>query len=78
MGIDALYDYPEAALVVVEPVPAGVEDTLAKSGLWQHLPSVKNANLLRLPPVWSFGALPSAQRFARELVAALSSRNPLE
>ncbi|WP_092826799.1 ABC transporter substrate-binding protein [Vreelandella subterranea] len=74
-GIEALYDYPEATLVVVEPLPAGVEDALAKSGLWQHLPSVKNATLLRLPPVWSFGALPSAQRFARELVAALASRN---
>lgn len=78
VGIEALYDYPEATLVVVEPLPVGVEDALAKSGLWQHLPSVKNATLLRLPPVWSFGALPSAQRFARELVAALSSRTPLE
>lgn len=78
VGIEALYDYPEATLVVVEPLPVGVEESLAKSGLWQHLPSVKNATLLRLPPVWSFGALPSAQRFARELVAALSSRASLE
>ncbi|MED5459350.1 MAG: iron-siderophore ABC transporter substrate-binding protein, partial [Pseudomonadota bacterium] len=29
--------------------------------------------LLRLPPVWSFGALPSAQRFARELTSALNA-----
>ncbi|MCA8862696.1 MULTISPECIES: ABC transporter substrate-binding protein [unclassified Halomonas] len=75
VGIEALYDYPEATLVVVEPLPAGVAESLAKSGLWQHLPSVKNATLLRLPPVWSFGALPSAQHFARELVAALMLRN---
>ncbi|WP_394426459.1 ABC transporter substrate-binding protein [Vreelandella stevensii] len=78
VGIEALYDYPEATLVVVEPLPAGVEESLAKSGLWQHLPSVENATLLRLPPVWSFGALPAAQRFARELVAALTLRSSLE
>lgn len=74
VSLDALYDYPEAMLVVVEPLPTGVEEALAKSGLWQHLPSVKDTNLLRLPPVWGFGALPSAQHFARELVAALESR----
>ena len=78
VGLEALYDYPEVTLVVVEPLPAGVEESLAKSGLWQHLPSVENATLLRLPPVWSFGALPSAQRFARELVAALTLRSSLE
>ncbi|CAM0554758.1 hypothetical protein EHLJMEHL_00345 [Vreelandella titanicae] len=26
-----------------------------------------------LPPVWSFGALPSAQRFARKLTTALEA-----
>ena len=71
VGIEALARYPEAMLVIIEPLPAGVEAQLADSGLWQQLPSVKNNNLLRLPPVWSFGALPSAQRFARELTAAL-------
>ncbi len=52
---------------------AGVEEQLEGSGLWQHLPSIQNGNLLRLPPVWSFGALPSAQRFARELTTALNA-----
>lgn len=71
VGIEALARYPEATLVIIDPLPIGVEEQLAESGLWQQLPSVKNDNLLRLPPVWSFGALPSAQRFARELSAAL-------
>lgn len=71
VGIEALARYPEAMLVIIDPLPAGVEAQLAESGLWQQLPSVKNNNLLRLPPVWSFGALPSAQRFARELAAAM-------
>ncbi|MCZ0927422.1 ABC transporter substrate-binding protein [Halomonas janggokensis] len=71
VGVEELARYPDAALVIVDPLPTGVEAQLAESGLWQQLPSVKNDRLLRLPPVWSFGALPSAQRFAKELVAAL-------
>ncbi|MGO1870454.1 MULTISPECIES: ABC transporter substrate-binding protein [unclassified Halomonas] len=71
VGVEALAHYPEATIVIIDSLPAGVEAELASSGLWQQLPNVKNANLLRLPPVWSFGALPSAQRFARELTAAL-------
>ncbi|MGM0832458.1 ABC transporter substrate-binding protein [Halomonas qinghailakensis] len=75
VGIEALARYPEATLAIIEPLPEGVASQLESSGLWQHLPSVKNAQLLHLPPVWSFGALPSAQRFARELSAALVTRD---
>ncbi len=73
VGVEALARYPEATLVIIDPLPAGVEEQLSKSGLWQHLPSVKNDRIVRLPPVWSFGALPSAQRFARELTTALDA-----
>ncbi|WP_280550203.1 iron-siderophore ABC transporter substrate-binding protein [Halomonas sp. 11-S5] len=62
----------EARLVVVEPYPVGVEAALADSGLWQRQSSVRDDTLITLPPVWSFGALPSAQRFADHLVAALA------
>ncbi|MGM0536737.1 MAG: ABC transporter substrate-binding protein [Pseudomonadota bacterium] len=62
----------EARLVVVDPYPVGVEAALADSGLWQQQPSVRDDSLITLPPVWSFGALPSAQRFADYLVAALT------
>ncbi|MCL7928673.1 ABC transporter substrate-binding protein [Halomonas llamarensis] len=75
VGIETLARYPEAMLVIVDPLPAGVEAELAKSGLWQQLQSVKHAKLVRLPPVWSFGALPSAQRFARTLVSALKAKH---
>ena len=74
-GIEALARYPDATLVIVDPLPAGVEEQLERSGLWQHLPNVQNGRLLRLPPVWSFGALPSAQRFARELTSALNAHH---
>ncbi|CEP33905.1 MULTISPECIES: ABC transporter substrate-binding protein [unclassified Halomonas] len=73
VGIEALARYPEATLVIIDPLPAGVEEQLAKSGLWQQLPSVRHDRGVRLPPVWSFGALPSAQRFARELTMALEA-----
>nr|WP_244183043.1 ABC transporter substrate-binding protein [Halomonas songnenensis] len=72
-GIEVLANYPDARLVIIDPLPLGVEEQLATSGLWQQLPIVKNDTLLRLPPVWSFGALPSAQRFARVLTSALTS-----
>ncbi|HIX62313.1 MAG TPA: iron-siderophore ABC transporter substrate-binding protein [Candidatus Halomonas stercoripullorum] len=66
----------DARLVVVEPYPVGVEERLADSGLWQHQPSVRNESWVVLPPVWSFGALPSARRFAEQLVTALSEESP--
>lgn len=70
VGVEALLEL-EARLVVVEPYPTGVEAKLAESALWQRLPSVRDGNLITLPPVWSFGALPSARRFAELLAAKL-------
>lgn len=77
-GIETLARYPEATLVIIDPLPIGAEEQLANSGLWQQLPSVRHDRIVRLPPVWSFGALPSAQRFARELFAALSADSPAQ
>ncbi|WP_111412358.1 ABC transporter substrate-binding protein [Billgrantia lactosivorans] len=74
VGLEALLEL-EARLVVVEPYPVGVEEKLADSALWQFHPSVREGTLITLPPVWSFGALPSASRFADLLVDALS-RSP--
>ncbi|WP_252108171.1 MULTISPECIES: ABC transporter substrate-binding protein [unclassified Halomonas] len=71
-GVETLAHYPDATLVIVDPVPTGVEEELARSGLWQRLPAIEENRVIRLAPVWSFGALPSAQRFARELIQALN------
>lgn len=59
----------EGRIVVVEPLPVGTD--LANTGLWQALPSVRRGDVVRLAPAWSFGALPSARRFADILAAAL-------
>ncbi|RQW71777.1 iron-siderophore ABC transporter substrate-binding protein [Halomonas sp. YLB-10] len=76
IGIEQLANYPEARIVVVEPYIAGVREALADSGLWRHLGSVQRDDVVTLPPVWSFGALPSARRFATLLGDALSSNMP--
>lgn len=61
----------DAQLVVIEPLPTGVEERLDASGLWQNLTAVRRHEVLYLPPVWGFGGLPSARRFADLLAEAL-------
>ncbi len=58
-------------VVVMGPVPVGVTDKIATSRLWQSLPVVRNAPVVHIPGVWSFGGLPSASRFARLVSRAL-------
>lgn len=72
VGLEALANI-DAQLVVIEPLPVGVEAQLAESGLWRNLSAVRQDRVMRLSPVWSFGALPSARRFADLLVEALTS-----
>lgn len=71
VGLEALAGLDDARLVVVDPLPVGVEEHLETSALWQHLPSVRRDDVLTLPPVWSFGGAPSARRFADNLTQAL-------
>lgn len=74
VGIDALLrrELRDARMIVVEPLPAGLEAQLARNGLWQHLPAVRRDGVLRISEVWSFGGLPSARRFARQITDALT------
>ncbi|MCA1788334.1 MAG: iron-siderophore ABC transporter substrate-binding protein [Thioalkalivibrio sp.] len=63
----------EGRLVVVKPYPVGVERALSGSAFWQRLIARSAQQPLELEPVWSFGGLPSAQRFAEQLVEALDA-----
>lgn len=74
VGVEELLGI-DGQLIVVEPAPLGVQEQLAESGLWQALPDVRNDSVITLPPVWSFGALPSAMRFADVLTTALAVRH---
>ncbi|WP_440996321.1 iron-siderophore ABC transporter substrate-binding protein [Arhodomonas sp. SL1] len=71
VGLEALIKY-DARLVVVEPMPVGVDAALQDSALWRQLPGVADGSVVRLPPVWSFGGPHAAARFARVLTAGLT------
>lgn len=72
VGLEALANM-DAQLIVIEPLPVGVRAELENSGLWHNLRVVRERPVIYLPPVWSFGALPSAKRFADLLTDALQT-----
>ncbi len=72
VGIEALAESPASSLVYLEPISADTFDRLAASPLWRSLPFVKAGRVIRLPPVLMFGMLPSAMRFARQLMLHLA------
>ncbi|MFW5954889.1 MAG: iron-siderophore ABC transporter substrate-binding protein [Guyparkeria sp.] len=72
VGLEELVE-AEGRIVVVEPYPVGVERALSDSALYQRLIARSGQEPLELDPVWSFGALPSAERFAERLVEALDA-----
>lgn len=70
-SLEQLMALPQARLVVVDPIPVGVSERLQEPGLWQQLPQVREAAVLHLPAVWSFGGVLAARRFAVQLSTAL-------
>lgn len=60
----------EGRIVVVKPYPVGVERSLSQSAFWQRLIARSGRKPLEIEPVWSFGSLPSARRFAERLLEA--------
>lgn len=71
LGIEALARLPDAAVVIVPPVPPDALRTLGDSALWQALPMVRDKRVTIIEPVNHFGGLPAARRFARLAAAAL-------
>lgn len=57
--------------VVVKPYPSNIKNALQYNTLWQRLAMAKDP--LILPAIWTFGAIPSAQRFAETLANALQN-----
>lgn len=72
VGLESLAGL-EGRLVVVRPYPVGVPRALGESALWKRLVEQSQGEVLELDPVWSFGALPSATRFAEQLVEAIDA-----
>lgn len=68
---------PHTLLIIVQPHPRNVRAALEKSALWQRLPFVQPENRRVLPPSWSYGALPSMQRFALLLAQKLPEQKEM-
>ncbi|MGO2007016.1 MULTISPECIES: ABC transporter substrate-binding protein [Halomonadaceae] len=78
IGVEELIDI-DARLVIVEgpQLSGNMATQLSDRGLWQYVPSIREDNLITVPPFWVFGALPSALRFAESLVEALETPTEL-
>jgi iron complex transport system substrate-binding protein len=74
IGIEELATLADIELVAVEPVPPDISQALSSSPLWKELPFVKENHEGRIPPVFMFGGLPSAERFAKLIVDHLEAR----
>ncbi|MCE7901720.1 MAG: iron ABC transporter substrate-binding protein [Gammaproteobacteria bacterium PRO9] len=74
VGIEEFATLDEVELVGIEPVPPDIARALSSSPLWTDLPFVRSGHQGRIPPVFMFGALPSARRFVGLLVDHLEER----
>lgn len=70
--LDRLAAIKRGRVVAMGPEPVGIGSEIRASRLWQALPVVAVAPVMRIPAVWSFGGPPSASRLARLLAAALA------
>lgn len=70
VGIDRLMSL-QAKIVIVEPLPPGTEKHLKESQYWQYLVKQSGYRSITVPATWSFGAIPSAMRFASVVSEAL-------
>ncbi|MDY2946631.1 MAG: iron-siderophore ABC transporter substrate-binding protein [Mannheimia varigena] len=68
--VTQLAKLPEnSRFVIVKPYPHNIASALKYNIIWQHLAMAKDP--LILPEVWTFGGIPSAQRFAETLANGL-------
>ncbi|WP_084399020.1 ABC transporter substrate-binding protein [Henriciella aquimarina] len=74
VGLEDLATQEDVELIAVEPIPPDISHALAESPLWTKLPFVVSGHHGTIPPVFMFGGLPSAARFAELIVAHLEAR----
>jgi iron complex transport system substrate-binding protein len=67
VGIEELARSPASSIVYLEPIAPDTLERLAASPLWNSLPAVKAGPIHRLPAALTFGMLPAAMRFARQI-----------
>lgn len=64
VGIEKLVSIGDATVISLDPIPHHVQIRINQSSLWNNLPCVRNGKVIRIAPVWPFGGLLAAQRFA--------------
>ncbi|OOF69657.1 iron ABC transporter substrate-binding protein [Rodentibacter caecimuris] len=70
VSITELAKFPtNSRFIIIKPYPANIKTALHYNTLWQHLSLTQDP--LILPAVWTFGGIPSAQRFAEILLERL-------
>lgn len=71
--IERLAAFDDVRIVIVGEIPPQAQRALDRGALWNSLAPVRRGEVYRLPMKNAFGGLPSALRFARDLVAALET-----
>ena len=74
VGIEAFAAEPDARLVYFDRRGGATTKAIGASPLWQSLPFVHDRRMAALPPIWFYGGVPSAARFARAIGQALADR----
>lgn len=64
LGIEELVAIGKARVISLDPIPPHVKIRIDQSSLWANLPCVKAGNVRTIPPIWPFGGLATAARFA--------------
>jgi ABC-type Fe3+-hydroxamate transport system substrate-binding protein len=70
VGIEELVAIGDARLISLDPIPPHIKIRIDQSSLWANLPCVRNGRVTTIPPVWPFGGLAAAARFAEFLASA--------
>jgi len=74
VGVEALADDRDVHLVVVGPIAPDIRAALERSPIWYRLPLVRAGRIATLPPVFMFGAMPAALRFAQVFTERMQRR----
>lgn len=73
-GLDRLAGLPsDTLLVMLDPTPPQIRARLDQSSLWRAAPAVRNGLVTSIAPVWPFGGLSAAARFATLLADRLAA-----
>ncbi|WP_253643606.1 ABC transporter substrate-binding protein [Vibrio splendidus] len=76
VGVDQLIGV-KGQIVIISPMPAGTEEHLKTNQFWQYIVKESGYPALQVPAVWSFGAIPSATRFAKFIASELNGGSTL-